>query len=124
MRDYVHRIRPPQRPFYLKLHFARGECAQANWGVYGSIAVGNTRRRFSFFVMVLAFGRQMYVEFTVSQRANEKGRVESGVGYVKKNFLNGLELTEFTAIHAAAQVWLDTIANAFTARRSSDRSIS
>jgi hypothetical protein len=44
-------------------------------------------------------------------RANEKGRVESGVGYVKKNFLRGLELTEFRAIQAAAEVWLDTIAN-------------
>jgi transposase len=41
--------------------------AQADWGVYGSNAVGNTRRRLSFFVMVLAFSRQMYVEFTVSQ---------------------------------------------------------
>jgi hypothetical protein len=44
-------------------------------------------------------------------RGNEKGRVESGVGYVKKNFLHGLELTDFSTIHAAAQVWLDTIAN-------------
>jgi len=44
-------------------------------------------------------------------RGNEKGRVESGVGYVKKNFLNGLELTEFAAIQAAVQVWLDTVAN-------------
>ena len=44
-------------------------------------------------------------------RGNEKGRVESGVGYVKKNFLRGLELTEFAVIQAAAQVWLDTIAN-------------
>jgi hypothetical protein len=43
-------------------------------------------------------------------RGNEKGRVESGVGYVKKNFLRGLELTEFGAIQAAAQVWRDTIA--------------
>ncbi|HXW31400.1 MAG TPA: IS21 family transposase [Xanthobacteraceae bacterium] len=175
VRDYVRRIRPPRQPVYLKLHFAPGECAQVDWGAYGSIAVGNTRRRLSFFVMVLAFSRQMYVEFTLSQkmehflachehafrafngvpakimvdnlksavvqrlvgvapvfnpryldfarhhgftitpcnvaRANEKGRVESGVGYVKKNFLNGLELTEFAAIQAAAQAWLDTIAN-------------
>jgi hypothetical protein len=44
-------------------------------------------------------------------RGNEKGRVESGVGYVKKNFLRGLELTEFGAVQAAAQLWLDTIAN-------------
>jgi hypothetical protein len=30
-------------------------------------------------------------------------------GYVKKNFLRGLEPTEFGAIQAAAGVWLDTI---------------
>jgi len=57
-------------------------------------------------------------------RGNEKGRVESGVGYVKKNFLHGLELTDFSTIHAAAQVWLDTIANVrITAKRNSDPSI-
>jgi transposase len=174
LRDYVYHIRPPKRPVYLKLHFAAGECAQIDWGAHGTVAVGNTRRRLSFFVMVLAFSRQMFVEFTVSQtmehflachehafaalgvpskimvdnlksavlqrlagtapvfnaryldfarhhgfaiaacnvaRGNEKGRVESGVGYVKKNFLRGLELTEFSSIQAAAQVWLDTIAN-------------
>jgi len=175
LRDYVRRIRPTKRPVYLKLHFAPGECAQVDWGAYGTVAVGNTHRRLSFFVMVLAFSRQMFVEFTVSQtmehflachehaftalggvpsrvmvdnlksavlqrlagaapvfnpryldfarhhgfaieacnvaRGNEKGRVESGVGYVKKNFLHGLELTDFSTIHAAAQVWLDTIAN-------------
>jgi transposase len=67
LRDYVRRIRPPKRPVYLKLHFASGECAQVDWGSYGTAAVGNTRRRLSFFVMVLAFSRQMFVEFTVSQ---------------------------------------------------------
>ncbi len=36
-------------------------------GFHGTVAVGNTRRRLSFFVMVLAFSRQMFVEFTVSQ---------------------------------------------------------
>jgi transposase len=67
LRDYVRRIRPTKRPVYLKLHFATGECAQVDWGCYGTVAVGNTRRRLSFFVMVLAFSRQMFVEFTVSQ---------------------------------------------------------
>jgi transposase len=175
LRDYVRRIRPPKRPVYLKLHFSPGECAQVDWGAYRTVAVDNTRRRLSFFVMVLAFSRRIYVEFTVSQtmehflachehafaawggvpskimvdnlksavlqrlagtapvfnpryldfahhhgftiapcnvgRGNEKGRVESGVGYVKKNFLHGIELTDFSTIQAAAQVWLDTIAN-------------
>ena len=67
LRDYVRCIRPTKRPVYLKLHFAPGECAQVDWGAYGTVAVGNTRRRLSFFVMVLAFSRQMFVEFTVSQ---------------------------------------------------------
>ena len=175
LRDYVRRIRPTKRPVYLKLHFAPGECAQVDWGAYGTVAVDNTRRRLSFFVMVLAFSRQMYVEFTVSQTMEHflachehaftalggvpskimvdnlkfggsaasgrrrsgvqsalsrlcppprlcdrslqccprqrEGRVELGVGYVKKNFLHGLELTDFNTIQAAAQVWLDTIAN-------------
>jgi hypothetical protein len=44
-------------------------------------------------------------------RGNEKGRVESGVGYVKKNFLHGIEPTDFNSVQTAAQVWLDTIAN-------------
>ena len=175
VRDYVRHIRPTQLPVYLKLHFAPAEAGQVDWGTFETVAVGNTRRRLSFFVMVLAFSRQMFVEFTVSQtmehflachqhafaafggvttkiivdnlksavlrrlvgsapvfnpryvdfarhygfeitacnvaRANEKGRVESGVGYVKKNFLRGLELTDLGAIQAAAQLWLDTIAN-------------
>jgi hypothetical protein len=41
----------------------------------------------------------------------EKGRVESGVGYVKKNFLNGLDLKAFAHVNPAAQVWLAEIAN-------------
>jgi transposase len=36
-------------------------------GAFGSVAVGQTRRRLSFFVMVLCYSRLMYVEFTVSQ---------------------------------------------------------
>ena len=38
-----------------------------DWGEWGSIAVGETRRRLSFFVMVLAYSRRLYVEFTLSQ---------------------------------------------------------
>jgi transposase len=175
VKDYVRRVRPPRREAFLKLSFASGECAQVDWGEYGSIAVGSTRRRLSFFLMVLCYSRLMYVEFTVSQtmehflachehafaafqglparlmldnlrsavlqrlageppvfnaryldfarhwgfdisacnlsRGNEKGRVENGVGYVKKNFLNGLELLDFSAVNPAARIWMDTVAN-------------
>src|SRR5215510_8507441 len=45
-------------------------------------------------------------------KGNEKGRVENAVGYVKKNFLAGLEIPAFGALNPAARQWLDTIANA------------
>ncbi|MGA2366479.1 MAG: IS21 family transposase [Steroidobacteraceae bacterium] len=177
LKDYLRTIRPPRQKAFLKLAFAAGECAQIDWGEYGTIAVGATRRKLSFFVMVLCYSRQMYVEFTVSQTTEhflachqnafaalgvpekvmldnlksavlkrlvgeapvlnpryvdfarhhafkiapcnvragwEKGRVESGVGYVKKNFLNGLELADFAHVNPAAQAWLAGIANVRT----------
>ena len=175
VKDYVRRVRPPRHEAFLKLSFAPGEAAQIDWGEYGSIQVGSTRRRLSFFVMVLCYSRLLYVEFTVSQtmehflachehafaafqgcparlmidnlksavlsrvvgeapvfnpryldfarhwgfdlspcnvaRGNEKGRVENAVGYVKKNFLNGADFLDFSAVNPAAEVWLATIAN-------------
>lgn len=176
LKDYLRTIRPRRMPAFLTLAFAPGECAQVDWGNYGAVNVGNTRRRLSFFVMVLCYSRLMYLEFTVSQTmehflachlnafeffggllpekimvdnlksavlkrltgeapvfnpryldfaqttgftivpcnvgaGNEKGRVESGVGYVKKNFLAGLEIPDFSALNPAGRVWLDTIAN-------------
>jgi transposase len=175
VKEYVRQIRPPRTPTFLTLSFAPGECAQVDWGQFGSVNVGNTRRRLSFFVMVLCYSRMMYVEFTVSETmehflacqanafahfggvvgkvmvdnlrsavlqrivgqepvlnprykdfadhfgfaiapcnvaaGNEKGRVENAVGYVKKNLLAGLELTDFAHVNPAARQWLDTVAN-------------
>ena len=175
VKAYVRTVRPRRQPAFLTLAFAPGECAQVDWGTFGSIAVGQTQRRLSFFVIVLCYSRMMYVEFTVSQtmehflachqhafeffggipktvmvdnlksavlqrvlgeapvfnpkyldfathngftiapcnvgKGNEKGRVENGVGYVKKNFLAGLELPDFSALNPAARQWLDTVAN-------------
>jgi len=68
VKDYVHRIRPRHQEAFLKLDFAAGECAQVDWGEWGTIGVGSTRRRLSFFVMVLCYSRRMYLEFTVSQQ--------------------------------------------------------
>ncbi len=175
VKRYVRKVRPPKSPAFLNLSFAPGECAQVDWGSYGAVNVGSTRRRLSFFVMVLCYSRMMYLEFTVSQtmehflgchqnafnffgtvpkkimvdnlksavlkrivgqapvfnpkyldfanyydftiapcnvgKGNEKGRVENAVGYVKKNFLAGLDIPDFSAITPAARNWLDTIAN-------------
>jgi transposase len=44
-------------------------------------------------------------------KGNEKGRVENAVGYVKKNFLAGLDINDFSAVNPAAKTWLREIAN-------------
>jgi transposase len=174
VKAFVHQVRPQRRPAFLTLHFEPGECAQVDWGCAGSVPVGSTQRRLSFFVMVLAFSRKMYLEFTLAEtlehflgchqhafeyfggvvqqvwvdnakvavlsraagsvvfhprylefahhygfeiracgvgQPQEKGRVENGVGYVKKNLLNGLELSDFKNINPAARYWLDQVAN-------------
>jgi hypothetical protein len=44
-------------------------------------------------------------------KGKEKGRVEHGVGYVKKNVLAGLAIPDFSALHPAARQGLDTVAH-------------
>lgn len=175
VRDFVAWIRPRKAKAFLTLSFDPGECAQVDWGEYGTVSAGSTQRRLSFFVMVLCYSRMMYLEFTVAQtmehflqchrnafeffgavpkavmvdnlkcavlrrlvgelptfnpryldlanhygfeiracgvgKGNEKGRVENGVGYVKKNFLAGLEISDFRVVNPAASTWRDEIAN-------------
>jgi transposase len=65
--DWLRQVRPPTQRAFFTLHFEPGQCAQVDWGSYGSIPVGQARRRLSFFVMVLCYSRMMYVEFTLSQ---------------------------------------------------------
>jgi transposase len=67
LKALVHQLRPPVNRAYLTLHFAPGQCAQVDWGSAGWLPVGATRRRVSFFVMVLAYSRRLYVEFTLAQ---------------------------------------------------------
>lgn len=71
VRDYVRRIRPRARAAFLKLAFAPAEAAQVDWGEWGTIGVGATRRRLSFFVMVLCYSRMLYVEFCASQQMEQ-----------------------------------------------------
>ena len=67
VKSFVRQVRPQPKPAFLTLHFAPGECAQVDWGCAGSVPVGATQRRLSFFVMVLAFSRKMYLEFTLAE---------------------------------------------------------
>ena len=45
------------------------------------------------------------------RKPHEKGRVENGIGYLKKNFLNGVEIISLTDLQARGQEWQNTIAN-------------
>jgi transposase len=49
LKDYVQKVRPPRRSAYLTLSFAPGECAQVDWGSFGTVACGQTRRKLHFF---------------------------------------------------------------------------
>ena len=175
VKEHVRTVRPPEREAFLHLSFAPGQCAQVDFGEWGGVRVGNTRRRLSFFVMVLCWSRKLFLEFTLGQsqewwhhchraafeyfgcvpreimhdnpkvavlehpyggepvfnrayldladhygfrplacaprKGNEKGRVESGVKYVKQNFLAGLEITDFAPMNPAGRIWQETVAN-------------
>lgn len=67
LKAYVQQVRPAPAPAFLTLQFAPGQAAQVDWGSAGVLPVGHTRRQLSFFVMVLCYRRQLYVEFTLAQ---------------------------------------------------------
>jgi transposase len=67
VKAYVRPVRPTRQSAFLTLAFAPGECAQVDGGSFGSVPVGQTSRRLSFFVMVLCYSRMLYVACTVSQ---------------------------------------------------------
>lgn len=65
--DLVRSLRPAPTKAFLSLHFLPGQCAQLDWGHAGWMQIGFTRRRVSFLVLVFAYSRKMYVEFTLGQ---------------------------------------------------------
>jgi len=67
LKAFVQHVRPAPSPAFLTLQFAPGECAQVDWGQAGAVSVGSTRRRLSFFVMVLCHSRMLYVQFTLAE---------------------------------------------------------
>jgi len=67
VKEYVRRIRPPRPEAFLTLKFAPGQCAQVDWGSFGSVEVDGAKRALSFFVFVLGHSRWLHVEFTLGQ---------------------------------------------------------
>lgn len=68
VRDYLRSLRLQQREAFLRLTHVPGKVAQVDWATCGSIQLGNISRRLSLFVMVLAFSRYLYAEFSLSEK--------------------------------------------------------
>lgn len=67
VKDYVRKVRPKARKAYLSLNFKPGQSAQVDWGVAGYILIDGRKRKVSFFVMILAHSRAIFVYFTLSE---------------------------------------------------------
>jgi len=80
VRRMVRRLRPsPPAEAYLRLSVLPGEQAQADWGSFGSIGVGRSKRRLSCFVIVLSWSRAIHAVFTLDQTLESfvRGHVEA-----------------------------------------------
>ncbi len=60
--------KPIQERFYVKPNYLPGECAQVDWGHFGTLVVGKAERKLSAFVMTLAWSRRMFVYFSFDQK--------------------------------------------------------
>ncbi|HEX9294932.1 MAG TPA: IS21 family transposase [Polyangiaceae bacterium] len=68
LRRYVRRVRPVSRhEAFFRLSTLPGEQGQVDWGSFGSIAIGNTSRPLSCFVMVLSWSRGIFARFVLDQ---------------------------------------------------------
>ena len=68
LRRYVRTVRPGGgREAFFRLSVLPGEQAQVDWGEFGSIQIGTTRRPLSCFVMVLSYSRGLYGEFVLDK---------------------------------------------------------
>lgn len=68
LRRHVRTVRPmTDREAFLRLTVLPGEEGQVDWGHFGTIEAGSTRRALSCFVMVLSYSRAIYASFVLDQ---------------------------------------------------------
>jgi transposase len=80
LRRAVRRLRPtPRAEAYLRLSVLPGEQAQVDWGCFGTLEVGHSKRPLSCFVMVLSWSRALHAIFTLDQTLESflRGHVEA-----------------------------------------------
>lgn len=68
LRRFVRQVRPvASHEAFFRLSVLPGEQGQVDWGSFGAIVIGNTRRWLSCFVMVLSFSRALFARFVLDQ---------------------------------------------------------
>ncbi len=188
VRDYLRQLRGKrkQRIAYTRFESAPGEQMQVDWGHFGSLEYGDTRRKLYALVVIEAFSRMLYVRFTHSQKQYslhsclveaftwfggcprqlvvdnmatavverlgsvvrfndtfldflcrfaiepvacnpgapyEKGKVESGVKYLRRNFMPLRSFVDLDDVQCQALDWLDTVANVRTHQTTGQRPV-
>lgn len=68
LRDYVHSLRDKARQAYIRFESMPGRQFQIDWGYFGVLVYGNTKRKLYCFVMLECHSRLMYIEFTHSMK--------------------------------------------------------
>jgi transposase len=69
VRDYLRHLRGPRkrRQVFLRFESLPGEQMQIDWGHFGSLLYGEDKRKLYALVVLEAYSRMLYVEFTHSQ---------------------------------------------------------
>ena len=176
VRDYLRTVRGSRikRKAFTRFESPPGKQMQVDWGHFGSLPYGDTRRKLYALAVVEAFSRMMFVRFTHSQNQaalhecllaafsyfggtpeelvvdnmvtavtermgdivrfnasfldfllpfaitpvachpgepQEKGKVESGVKYLRRNFWPLRHFADLADVNRQAAHWRDTIAN-------------
>jgi len=174
IRDYLQKIRSTNKQAFIRFESAPGKQMQIDWGHFGSLAYGDTRRKLYALAVVEGYSRMLYVEFTHSQNQSalhqcmlnaftffggtaheivvdnmltavierqghlirfndafltfliplkmvpiacnpgaphEKGKVESAIKYLRRNFWPVRTFTDLCDVNRQVRKWLDTVAN-------------
>ncbi len=67
IRDLLQEMRPTNREAFIRFESAPGKQMQIDWGHFGSLIYGDTRRKLYALAVVEGYSRMLYVEFTHSQ---------------------------------------------------------
>lgn len=103
LREYVGRQKERStkvREAFLKLEFAPGECCQVDWGEFGDVFGDGIK--IHCFIMVMAFSRMMYLEFTRCEKFEDFIRCHENAF----RFFGGVP----------QECWYDNLASAVTER--------